>query len=397
MSAASRAAVLLFVVAWGSNHFVPLLVVYRERLALSPLNLAVLFGVYAVGLVPGLLVGGPLSDRVGRRRVVLPASCVALCGSALLGFGAAGFPVLLVGRFVVGLGSGATFSAGTAWVQDLARSLPAGTGARRASVALSSGFGGGPLVTGVIAQWAPNPMRLPYEVQGALLTAAIASVAFLRKTEDTDAGARFDAHPTSRPLRLPPGFLRRVAPIGPWVFAFPSISFAVLPAIVRAHARPGDWVGRWAVAYAGVVTATTLFAGVLVQPILKSRSPRAAALGALGSGTVGLVVGMVAASRRYPAGVLGAALLLGVGYGGTLLAGLRTVESMTTTHDRGYATGVFYVLAYLGFAAPVMQAVVARSWGDAPGLLVTAVVAAMTALSIVSTHARADCVANESR
>jgi hypothetical protein len=380
MSASLRAALLLFAVAWGSNHFVPLLLVYRARLALSALDLAILFGAYAVGLVPGLLVGGPLSDRVGRRSVVLAASNVALAGSAILAFGAAGFGVLLVGRFVVGLGAGATFSAGTAWIQDLAQALPVGTGARRASVALSSGFGGGPLVTGVIAQWAPDPMRLPYEVQGAFLTAAIMAVAVTHAHPPQAAGLR-DA-PGSGALRLPPGFLRAVVPIAPWVFAFPSMSFAVLPSMVR------EQVGRWAVVYAGVVTATTLFSGVLIQPILKSKSPRASATGALCVGAVGILAGLGAASLRWPAGVLVAALLLGVGYGGTLLAGLRIVESMTTSRDRGYATAVFYVLAYLGFAAPLMQAAVARRWGDAPGLLMTAAVAALTALLAPKTFVR---------
>jgi len=49
MVSSRRVAWLLFAVAWGTNHFVPLLLVYRARLALSSLELAVLFGVYAIG------------------------------------------------------------------------------------------------------------------------------------------------------------------------------------------------------------------------------------------------------------------------------------------------------------------------------------------------------------
>ncbi len=377
MSTSARAALLLFVVAWGSNHFVPLLLVYRARLALSSVDLAVLFGVYAVGLVPGLLVGGPASDRIGRRKVVLPAACVALAGSAILAFGAAGFAVLLSGRFVVGIGSGAAFSAGTAWIQDLARSRSAGAGARRASVALSSGFGGGPLVTGAIAQFAPDPMRLPFEVQGTALAVAIAAVALAPRESGPTRTLPLDA--SVRGSRLPAGFLRVVVPIGPWVFAFPSIAFAVLPSIVR------DEVGRWAVVYTGVVTATTLFSGVLVQPLLKATSPRTSAVSALCLGAMGVLVGLETSAIRWPAGVLVAAALLGSGYGGTLLAGLRIIES-TTTHHRGYATGVFYVLAYLGFAAPLLHAAAARRWGDAPGLWITAAAAMLTAVLVAKTR-----------
>ncbi|MDP9034690.1 MAG: MFS transporter [Myxococcota bacterium] len=386
-SASARVALLLFAVAWGSNHFVPLLLVYRAHLGLSPVDLATLFAVYAVGLVPGLLVGGPLSDRIGRRRVVIPASCVALCGTALLAFGAEGFHVLLAGRFVVGIGSGATFSAGTAWVQDLARSRSAGTGARRASMALSSGFGGGPLLTGLIAQWAPDPMRLPYVLQGAVLGACLAAVLLLHEKPGVAPTKALpgDSDPR-RALRLPPGLLRLVGPIGPWVFGFPSISFAVLPALVQARAQQGDAIERWPVAFAGVVTATTLLSGVAVQPVLKAWSPRTGAVMALALGSVGVFTGLAAVSLRSQVGLLVAAALLGTGYGGTLLSGLRIVESSTTPEDRGAATSVFYVFAYLGFAAPLLQAAAARHMGDAPGLLIAAAIAAATGLFVAKQH-----------
>ena len=59
-----RAAFALFAVAAGTNVPTPLLLVYRERLDLSAEVLTVLFGCYAAGLVPSLLLAGPLSDRL---------------------------------------------------------------------------------------------------------------------------------------------------------------------------------------------------------------------------------------------------------------------------------------------------------------------------------------------
>src|ERR1019366_8481112 len=204
MSSSRRVAWLLFAVAWGANHFVPLLLEYRAHLALSSVELAILFGVYAVGLVPGLLLGGPLSDRRGRRAVVLPASVVALPGTCLLAGGQVGFGVLLAGRFVVGLGAGATFTAGTAWLQDLAGGEAAGTGPRRAAVALSSGFGGGPLLTGVLAQWLPWPMQLPYAVHAAVLLRTFGAVVLAPRPAPAGAAP----HPPPRPP-APPAPRRR--------------------------------------------------------------------------------------------------------------------------------------------------------------------------------------------
>jgi len=92
-----RVGLLLFAVGWGANHFVSLLSVYRQRLALDATAPAMLFAMYALGLVPGLLLAGPLSDRIGRRPVVLPAAIVALGASALLGASGSSFPLLLGG------------------------------------------------------------------------------------------------------------------------------------------------------------------------------------------------------------------------------------------------------------------------------------------------------------
>ena len=67
-----RLTLALFAVAWGANQFTPLLLVYRQRFGFGPAVLGALWGCYAVGLVPGLLLGGAASDARGRRPVVVP-------------------------------------------------------------------------------------------------------------------------------------------------------------------------------------------------------------------------------------------------------------------------------------------------------------------------------------
>jgi predicted MFS family arabinose efflux permease len=370
---------------------VPLLLVYRARLALSSVELAVLFGVYAVGLVPGLLLGGPLSDRLGRRRVVLPASAVALAGTCLLSWGAEGFAVLLVGRFVVGLGAGATFSAGTAWVQDLASDAASGTGARRAAIALSSGFGGGPLVTGILAQWLPWPMVLPYVAHALVLASSILAAGRStrapvppERAAPTDASHVAYLAPGARrrgASRVPAGFAS-IAFVAPWVFVFPSVSHAVLPALVRTK------LGPFAVVFAGVVTATTLLFGVLVQPMLRTWRPRDASAFGLAMGASGLLCGALAARAMSPVGALAAAMLLGTGYGGCLIAGLRFVEANTTPETRGGVTGLYYSLTYIGFASPLALAAIGKRIGDVPSLLVAFALAAVTLGGVLGEPAR---------
>ncbi len=382
MGSSRRVARLLFAVAWGSNHFVPLLLVYRARLNLSSLELAILFGVYACGLVPGLLLGGPLSDGHGRHAVVLRASLLALAGTGILAWGTTGFGVLLAGRFVVGLGAGATFSAGTAWVQDLAEGAAEGTGARRAAVALSAGFGGGPLVTGFLAQWLPWPMQLPYVVQAVVLVTSIVAVAFARSERAAPQRSRAPFERSAHGW-LPAGF-GRVAVVAPWVFAFPAVSHAVLPALVRSQ------VGSLSVAFAGVVTATTLMAGVAVQPMLRRWTSSQVCTFGLASGAAGLACGAATAAALWPPGVLLAAVMLGGGYGGCLIAGLRFIETSTAPGTRGRVTGVYYALTYTGFAAPLLLAALARPAGDVASLVLAFALASATLLWSLRWSVRAE-------
>ena len=51
-----------------------MLLIYRESLDLGTGTLEAMFGLYALGLIPGLLLAGPLSDARGRRTVVVPAA-----------------------------------------------------------------------------------------------------------------------------------------------------------------------------------------------------------------------------------------------------------------------------------------------------------------------------------
>ena len=133
-----RVQLLLFSAGWGANHFSTLLVVYRRELGLSPAALGLLFGAYALGLVPGLVLAGSASDVLGRRKLVLPASALSIAASVLLAFGGHGFGVLLSGRLLYGLAMGCIISPGSVWVQELS---PPNLGPIRAIRALSAGFG----------------------------------------------------------------------------------------------------------------------------------------------------------------------------------------------------------------------------------------------------------------
>jgi MFS family permease len=148
--AGRRLAYVLFAVAFGTNVPTPLLLVYRALLDLPATSLTAIFGVYAAGLLPALLLAGPLSDRLGRRPVTVPFVVLSAVASLVFIPAASSVPLLYAGRFLQGAVSGVVFSVGSAWLAEI--SGDAATAARRAGVALSAGWALGPFSAGVIGE-----------------------------------------------------------------------------------------------------------------------------------------------------------------------------------------------------------------------------------------------------
>src|SRR5881394_2888771 len=90
-AARSEAGIRPLVTVWGSfavlmtgiNLATPLYAVYAKRFGFSSLVLTAIFAAYALVLVPALLLFGRLSDRFGRRPVILAGLVAACVGLAL--------------------------------------------------------------------------------------------------------------------------------------------------------------------------------------------------------------------------------------------------------------------------------------------------------------------------
>lgn len=342
-----RIAFAMFAVGWGANQFSPMLIVYRHELRLGAAAVAGLFLVYALTLIPGLLIGGSASDRFGRRPVVLPFVALSPLATLLLVLGPRSLAVIALGRALAGLCSGVVFGSATAWVQELSHG--AGLSARRSALALTAGFGLGPVVAAGLAQWAPDPLVVPYLPH---LVIGVAAAIMLWPTPE--AAAPVQATPTSARRAWPPAAVRTgrfwltVAPAAPLVFGSVSLAIVVLPEEVTS-AR------SLSAGFAGLMTALSFSAGVAVQPLARRlRSTLAGNVAGLGCAAAGAGTGIaaVAASDRVLAG--SAAVFLGLAYGLCLVSGLRQAEHLARPDERGAVIACYYALAYLGFAAPYL-------------------------------------------
>jgi MFS family permease len=356
-----RVAFAMFAVGWGANQFSPMLIVYRHELNIGAGVVAGLFGIYAAALLPGLLIGGPASDRYGRRPVVLPFVALSPLATGALVLWPRDLAALAAGRALAGLCSGVVFSSATAWVQEL--SPGTGLGPRRAALALTAGFGFGPIVSSVLAQWAPDPLRVPY-LPHLVLGAAAAVLAF--RTPGT-APARVPR------LRWPPSAVRtaqfwlRVAPNAPLVFGTLALAIVVLPEDVTS-AR------TLSAGFAGLMTALMFASGTGVQPLARRLTVAAGSVAGPLCAAAGAAVGAAAMHAGNAGHVLAgaAAVLLGLGYGLCLVTGLRQAEQLADPQSRGAVVACYYALAYVGFAVPYLAAGLGAAVGQATALAILA-------------------------
>ena len=379
-------AAVLLGAGWGSNQFTPLLLVYRDALGLRTGTLEGMFGFYALGQIPGLLLAGPLSDARGRRTVVVPAAWISLIASVVLLAAGHEVPLLFAGRLLSGVSTGALFAAGTAWLREVswppsASSASAGThvAARRAAVAMTAGFAFGPLVAGLLAQWAPAPEVVPYLPHIALM--AMVLIGLRKAPETVEPGAGRAARLSLPGMRIA-RFRRVVAPMAPWVFAAPAIAFALLPSVVGAG-RAADGISLTA-----TITALCALAGVLIQPLARRLDARARGNGNRAAATgllvlaAGLVLGAATAQVHQTWMLVPSAIVLGSAYGLCLVAGLVEIQRLAGPGAMAAVTATYYALAYLGFAAPYLFAVAAHLASYSILLMIAAGLALATAATV---------------
>jgi predicted MFS family arabinose efflux permease len=361
-----RPAAGAFVVAWGANMFAALLQTYRTDL--SEVQVLGLFGAYAVGLIPALLIMAKLSDRLGRRRVLLTALLLAALGSATILFAHGAFAVILAGRIIVGISAGAAFGPATAWIKELSDATGlAGEGPRRAAVALTAGFAAGPLLSGAVVQWLPSPQITSYLIHLVLVAAVLPFVGKAPEPETT-RGAGDPAEPARGSVRqvlTSRIFLTAVVPTAPWVFGAATVALAALPVLVP--------LGHYGPIGSGLAAAITLGTGIAVQPWARRLARRSTAA-PFRVGVTAVIAGMLTAAATAataaPALLLVSTVLLGSAYGLLLVSGLQLMEALARRDDIATLVAVFYALTYLGFSFPVLVQELGSRWS--PAVVLTA-------------------------
>lgn len=367
---------LLLATGWVANHFVGLMPVIRDSEHLSTATLDGIFGIYAVGLLPGLLVGGRVSDALRRRSVALTGSAAALAGTAVM-LVSQHTGALLLGRLIVGIGVGLAISSGTAWASDLRG--PAG--AATAGAVLTAGFALGPFAGGFIVLAGRSGIRVSFGVAAAIVVlATFAVVGAARRTEVTGQGADHDSGQDAPAAVAAPAFSRALSwaiPLAPWVYASATLGFVTIPTRLHTALAAPMAAGTATLIVNGVSGVVQVLARVL------GWGPQAgtagAALAALGYALAALAPLALSPALGFPL-----LLVLGSASGLCLREGLIDLEATAPPHLRGALTGVFYVVTYVGFALPLALATV----GSATSVVILSVMAVIASAAAVTRAVR---------
>jgi MFS family permease len=347
------AATAAFLVNMGFSAVpTPLYVLYERRDHFSTITVTVVYAVYAVGVIVSLFLGGHVSDWVGRKAVFVPALLINVA-SALVFLFAPGLPGLLVARVISGISVGLATATATAYLAELHVGVfGEGGSTRRAQVVATAanlgGIGVGPLVSGLLAQYAPQPLRLPYVLFGAALFVLAVLVAIAPET-----ARRPDPAPRYRPQRIAvPGPARRTffaaTAAGMAAFAvygvFNSLAPTFLAGTLNQHSH----------AVAGAVAFAAFAAGAVTQIALSRAGLRLT----LRVGQLVLIPGLalLVGGMWLPSLALfvTGGLLTGAGGGLAFRGALTAAGSAAPPESRAEVLAGFFLGAYVGLSLPVV-------------------------------------------
>ena len=370
----------------GTTLPTPLYVIYQAQWHFSTSLITLIFAVYAVGVLVALLGAGRSSDQVGRRPVLWAAIALSIA-SAVTFILAPSVGWLFLGRVLSGLSAGLMTGTATAALTETARARSGHHASLVATTANMGGLGLGPLLAGLLAQYAPQPTVLPFVVQLGL--AAVAGLGLFvvpeTVTERSALSLKF------RGLGIPEaGKAEFIAAgiAGFAAFSLLGLFSSLVPTFLSDALHDTSHAVAGAVVFlAFAVAACTQLAGSR----LPSRPVMLAGLAVFLAALALIVAGLSAASMPL---FLGGTVVSGVAVGAVFMGSLATANRVAPAESRGQVISTFFVFAYVGLTVPVIAVGFgSQAFGDFRAILGCAIALATIALASMAVIRRSAAAA----
>ena len=367
----------------GTTLPTPMYALYGEQMHFAVLTTTVIYATYAGGVLFALLAFGRWSDAIGRRPVLL-AGVVFAVASAAVFLVAHSVSMLLVGRVLSGLSAGIFTGTATAAVIEAAPENWRTRAAAVATVANIGGLGTGPLLAGLLVEYAPAPLHLSFIVH--IVLALLAGAAVLIVPETSQRTGSIGVQRLSVPAEVRTVFV--IAALAAFAgFAVTGLFTAVAPSFLS------QVVGITNHAVAGLIACSIFAASAVAQVAARTMNPQRAVAIGCAILVVGMVILAVALHFSSLAGLIAAAVVSGIGQGISFSRGLAAVAERTPPGRRAEVSSTYFVVAYVAISLPVVgEGLAARRWG-----LQTAGVTFAIAVAILSIICLVAILAQEAR
>lgn len=335
----------------------PLYPLYQQAWDLRPSQITIVFVAYMVGTLASLLFLGRLSDRLGYLRA-LRAGLVVVTVGVLVSALAWDMASFTAGRIVIGVASGLITTSASIGLTQLnrARGGDLQRAASTTSLTMAAGFGMGPIVGGLIAQWLPAPLftaYLPSLVLGVLSVYALGRIVL------PEAAAPVAVPATEHWLRdflprltFPQGMLRRYFVIGCMcafcAFGIFSMYASLAPSFMdRMVPWHGPAVSGLSIGIILMGSATTQF---LARPLRTKETTIAGLVALCVCNLLMLLNTALGSAWVFSLCVVSTAL----GHGLCMLAGMSIVNKVATSANRSGLIATYLVVGYLGCIFPIL-------------------------------------------
>jgi DHA1 family tetracycline resistance protein-like MFS transporter len=370
----------IFVNLIGFGIIVPLLPFYAETFGASPVVIGLLFAVYSLCQLIAAPLLGDLSDRYGRRPVLVFSLAGTVVSFVMLAV-AHSITMLFLARIVDGL-SGGNISTARAYVADITEPKDRARAYGLIGAAFGMGFIMGPALSGVLA-------RVSYTAPiwaAAALTLVATAMAWLWLPETVHRARAGTGNPLDY---LPELFrrpaLRRVLTID-FVYWFSFAIFQTTFALFAAR-RFGFDASHTGYLFAGFGVLGAVIQGGFIRPIVRRAGDKATFV----AGIIFSIGGLTAAAFAHSVFLFALALVplaIGMGFGHPTVSSL--ISRAGRGDEQGRVQGAAGAVESLGRTlGPVWGSASLQRFGEAAPFLTGAMFLALTLL-VVAGHQVAD-------
>lgn len=346
-AAPASLALALGMITISVNVHNPLYALYASNDGYGVLATTIAFSCYVLGVIPVLLALGGLSDRLGRRTVMLVALTLSTIATVIMLF----YPyirALAVARLLLGIGTALMSCTATVYMIELFGQRAQTQATAWVTASTSVGFGLGPMLTTLCLLIYPTDAPASFF---ALLGGLLLSIVLVLRLPET--AKRNTAKSTKGDVATPILRLPYFNKITVWYgcgillcWSTTGLVLSVIPSVLNGHGLAE---------YAGFASMLAISCGLLFQPLARRLSPMTAS-------TLGLsillpayaLLAWGALSGQFVAVMVAALLTSSCGYGLVYLGGLSGVMA-SAPHAPARASAGYFLLAYIGLSVPVIM------------------------------------------